>query len=66
MGNTVTPEIVRATAAMIGLEVKDDEIESVMERLQLLLDATDQFSHLVDNTADLDVRFNPAWEVEQA
>jgi hypothetical protein len=66
VGSKVTPEIVRATAAMIGLEVKDDEVESVMERLQLLLDATDQFGHLVDNTAELDVRFNPAWEVEQA
>ena len=66
MGNKVTPEIVRATAAMIGLEVKDDEVESVMERLQLLLDATDQFAHLVDNTAELDIRFNAAWEVEQA
>jgi hypothetical protein len=66
MGSTVTPEIVRATAAMIGLEVRDEEVASVMERLQLLLDATDQFSHLVDNTAELDVRFNPAWEVEKA
>ena len=66
MGNMVTPEIVRAAAAMIELEVKADEVESVMERLQLLLDATDQFGHLVDTTAELDVRFNPAWEVEQA
>lgn len=65
MGSRVTPEIVKATAAMIGLEVKDDEVESVLERLQLLLDATEQFSHLVENTAELDVRFNPAWEVEQ-
>ena len=50
---------------MIGLEITDDEVEPVAERLQLLLDAADQFSHLTENTAELDVRFNAAWEVEQ-
>ena len=65
MGKHVTPEFIRVTAQMIGLEIKDDEVESVAERLQLLLDAADQFSHLTENSAELDVRFNPAWEVEQ-
>ena len=65
MGKQVTPEFIRATAQMIGLEIKDDEVEPVAERLQLLLDAADQFSHLTENTAELDVRFNAAWEVEQ-
>ena len=66
MGKQVTPEIVRASARMIGLEIQDDEVPPVAERLQLLLDAADQFSHLTENTAELDVRFNAAWEVEQA
>ena len=66
MGKRVTPEVIRATARMIGLEITDDEIEPVSERLQLLLDAADQFSHLTENMAELDVRFNAAWEVEQA
>ncbi|HYP60767.1 MAG TPA: hypothetical protein VEQ36_10105 [Thermomicrobiales bacterium] len=66
MGNKVTPEIVKATAEMIGLEIKDDEVEPVMERLQLLFTAADQFSHLTENSAELDLRFNAAWEVEQA
>jgi len=65
MGKQVTPEVIRATAQMIGLEITDDEVEPVGERLQLLLDAADQFSHLTENTAELDVRFNAAWEVEQ-
>ena len=66
MGKQVTPEMIRVTAQMIGLEIKDDEVEPVAERLQLLLDSADQFSHLTENTAELDVRFNAAWEVEQA
>jgi hypothetical protein len=65
MGKQVTPEVIRATAQMIGLEIGDDEIGPVSERLQLLLDAADQFNHLTENTAELDVRFNAAWEVEQ-
>ncbi|HEX3302855.1 MAG TPA: hypothetical protein VHR64_08250 [Thermomicrobiales bacterium] len=65
MGKQVTPEVIRATAQMIGLELGDDEIAPVSERLQLLLDAADQFNHLTENTAELDVRFNAAWEVEQ-
>jgi hypothetical protein len=65
MGKQVTPEVIRATAQMIGLEIGDDEIAPVSERLQLLLDAADQFNHLTENTAELDVRFNAAWEVEQ-
>ena len=66
MGKQVSSEVIRATAQMIGLEITDDEVEPVAERLQLLLDAADQFSHLTENTAELDVRFNAAWEVEQA
>jgi hypothetical protein len=66
MGKQVSPEVIRATAQMIGLEITDDEVEPVSERLQLLLDAADQFSHLTEDTAELDVRFNAAWEVEQA
>jgi len=66
MGKQVTPEIIRATARMIGLDINDDEVEPVAERLQLLLDAADQFSHLTENTAELDAHFNAAWEVEQA
>lgn len=65
MGKQVSPEVIRATAQMIGLEIGDDEIGPVSERLQLLLDAADQFNHLTENTAELDVRFNAAWEVEQ-
>ena len=65
MGKQVTPKVIRATAQMIGLEITDDEVEPVGERLQLLFDAADQFSHLTENTAELDVRFNAAWEVEQ-
>ena len=65
MGKQVSPEVIRATAQMIELEIGDDEIGPVSERLQLLLDAADQFNHLTENTAELDVRFNAAWEVEQ-
>ena len=65
MGKKVTPEVIRATAQMIGLEITDDEVEPVSERLQLLLDAADQFNHLTENTNELDVRSSAAWEVEQ-
>ena len=66
MGTRLTPEMVRSAAEMIGLELLDDEVEPVRERLQILVDCVATFAHLTDNTADLDVRFDARWEVDQA
>jgi hypothetical protein len=66
MQERVTPEMIRSAAAMIDLHVSDDELESVRERVQLVFDAVDQFAHLTENTAELDVRFNANWEAEPA
>lgn len=51
---------------MIGLEIIEHELEPVMVRLQLLLDGTETFLHLIDDTAELNLRFDARWEVEQA
>ncbi len=66
MAMRLTPEMVRNAAEMIGLELLDDEVEPVRERLQILVDGVATFAHLTDDTADLDVRFDARWEVEQA
>ena len=64
MKTPLTPEIVRSAAALIDLPLAEDEIGPVQERLQLLLDASEQFSHLIENTAELDMRFNAEWAQE--
>lgn len=66
MSARLTPEAVAAAAEMAGLEIGEDELGPVMERLLLLLDATAQFAHLAEPTAEVDLRFNPGWEVEQS
>ena len=66
MGKRLTTEMVKSAASMIDLVVGDDEVELVRDRLQLLLDGTDQFEHLIENTAELDIRFNANWEQERA
>ena len=66
MAMRMTPDMVRSAAEMIGLELLEDEVEPVRERLQILVDGVSSFGHLTDNTADLDVRFDARWEVEQA
>ena len=66
MAMEMTPEMVRGAAEMIGLELLDDEVEPVRERLQILVDGVATFAHLTDNTADLDVRFDASWEIEPA
>jgi hypothetical protein len=66
MDTKLTPEMVRNAAELIGLELLEDEVEPVRERLQILLDSTSTFAHLTSNTSDLDVRFDARWEVEQA
>ena len=66
MGIQLTPEMVTSAAAMIELPLAADEVASVQERLQLLLNGTDQFKHLIENTAELDIRFNANWEEETA
>ena len=66
MGTELTPEMVRNAAELIGLDLGEDETEPVRERLKILLDSAASFAHLTDNTADLDVRFDARWEVEQA
>ena len=66
MDTKLTPEMVRNAAEVIGLELLEDEVEPVRERLQLLIDSASSFAHLTANSADLDVRFDARWEVEQA
>ena len=66
MSTRLTASDVRSAAAMINLPVSDDEIEPILVRLQTLLDGTDQFAHLIDDTAEIDVRFNANWESELA
>ncbi len=66
MGKKLGPQAVRSAAEINGLELREDEVEPVRERLQLLLDGTAAFTHLAENTAELDVRFDARWEVEQA
>jgi hypothetical protein len=66
MQEGVTTETIRSAAAMIDLTVTDDELEPVRERVQLVLEAVDQFAHLTENTAELDLRFNANWEAEPA
>ena len=66
MGKRLTTEMVKSAASMIDLVVGDDELELIRDRLQLLLDGTDQFEHLIENTAELDIRFNANWEQERA
>lgn len=66
MGTRVSASAVKSAAAVIELELPDDEIEPVRERLQALLDATETFAHLTENTAELDLRFDARWEVEPA
>lgn len=66
MGTTLTSETVRRAAEIIGLELLEEEVEPVRERLRALLDGTEAFAHLVDHTGDLDLRFDARWGVEQA
>ena len=66
MAREMTPEMVRNEAEMIGLELLDDEVEPVRERLQILIESASAFAHRTDDAADLDVRFDARWEVEQA
>ena len=66
MGTRLTPEMIISCAAMIELPLSEDEVGPVQDRLQSLMDSTEQFSHLIDNTAELDVRFNANWEQETA
>jgi hypothetical protein len=65
MGTKLTPDVVRSAAEIIGLELLEDEVEAVRERLQSLLDATESFAHLAANTAELDHRFDASWEDDQ-
>jgi hypothetical protein len=64
MSVKLTPELLRVAAEIVSLPLSEDEVGPVLDRLQVLLDGTDQIAHLTENTAELDVRFNAFWEVE--
>jgi hypothetical protein len=66
MSMRLRSEAVRSAAELIGLELLEDEVKPVRERLQLLLDGSDTFAHLVEDLAELNLRFDARWEVEQA
>jgi hypothetical protein len=66
MPTSPTPETVKAVASLISLPISDDEAPLVAERLAILLDAHDQFAHLCDSTAELDLHFDARWESASA
>jgi hypothetical protein len=66
MQEPVTAEMVRNAAAMTDLSVAGNEVDLIRERVQLVFDAVDQFAHLTESTAEIDLRFNANWEAEQA
>jgi hypothetical protein len=65
MAAKASAEGITAMADAIGLKIAEHEVGPVLERLNVLLDGLNQIDHLVDDTAELDARFNPAWEVPQ-
>jgi hypothetical protein len=66
MQGKLTPETVEAAARIIDLPLSSQEVGPVLERLQSLTDSVDQIAHLIDDTADVDARFDARWEVDQA
>jgi hypothetical protein len=65
MQGKITPESVQAAAQMIDLPLGTEEVGPVLERLQSLVDSVDQIARLIDDTADVDARFDARWEVDQ-
>jgi Asp-tRNA(Asn)/Glu-tRNA(Gln) amidotransferase C subunit len=65
MRGNITPESVQAAAQMIDLPLSTEEAGPVLERLQSLVDSVDQIARLIDDTADVDARFDARWEVDQ-
>jgi Asp-tRNA(Asn)/Glu-tRNA(Gln) amidotransferase C subunit len=65
MRGNITPESVQAAAQMIDLPLSTEEVGPVLERLQSLVDSVDQIARLIDDTADVDARFDARWEVDQ-
>jgi Asp-tRNA(Asn)/Glu-tRNA(Gln) amidotransferase C subunit len=65
MRGNITPESVQAAAQMIELPLNAEEVGPVLERLQSLVDSVDQIARLIDDTADVDARFDARWEVDQ-
>jgi hypothetical protein len=57
-----TRESVIHGADLINLPLTETEIEPIAERLGVLLDGSEQIAHLVDDTAELDIRFSASWE----
>lgn len=49
-------------AELIDLSLTEAEIQPIAERLGVLLDGCDQIAHLIDDTAELDIRFSASWE----
>ena len=66
MTEKVAQETVRSAAKLIDLPLAEDEVEPVLERLRVLLDAAAQIEHLIDDTAHIDARFDARWEIERA
>ena len=64
MQERLTAEMVRNAAHMIQLDLADDEVDPVRERLQMIFDAVEQFGHLTEPWSELDLRFNANWEAE--
>lgn len=62
MGRKPSRETVVHGAELIGLDLPENEVEPVSERLGVLLDGCDQIAHLVEDTAELDIRFSASWE----
>ena len=47
---------------LIELDLAEDEVEPVRDRVQIVVDALGTFAHLTENTAELDLRCNANWE----
>jgi hypothetical protein len=55
-------DAVIAAARMIGLPLGDDEIDLVLERLQVLMDAAARVAHLAGDAVDIASRYDAGWE----
>ncbi len=66
MPRVVSPESVRAAAAIVDVQIEEHELQEVADRLAIMFDAYDQFAHLTESTAELDLHFDARWETESA
>jgi hypothetical protein len=55
-------DAVAAAARMIGLPLGEEEIDPVLERLQVLMDAAARVEHLAGDAVDIAPRFDARWE----